>query len=85
LEYEVERVLQRRLCSGRATIAAVDASLAAFYAVQVRIVTHPDIVRRSRETARRFNQERIYDSLYAALAELRGCEFWTLTKRFMKL
>ena len=59
LEYEVESVLQRRLCSGRATIAAVDASLTAFYAVGVRIVTHPDMVRRAREIARQFNQERI--------------------------
>jgi len=82
LEYEVESNLQRRLHCGRATIAAVDASLSAFYAVGVRIVTHPDIVRRAREIARQFNQERIYDSLYAALAELRGCEFWTADKVF---
>ena len=82
LEYEVESVLQHRLYSGRATIAAVDASLAAFYAVGVRIVTHPDMVCRAREIARRFNQGRIYDSLYAALAELRGCEFWTADKAF---
>ena len=74
--------MQRRLYSGRATIVAVDASLAAFYAVGVRIVTHPDMVRRAREIARQFNQERIYDSLYAALAELRGCEFWTADKAF---
>ena len=82
LEYEVESVLQRRLCCGRATLAAVDASLRAFYAVGVRIVTHPDMVRRAREIARQFNQERIYDSLYAALAELCGSEFWTADKAF---
>ena len=82
LEYEVESNLQRRLHHGRATIEAVDASLSAFYAVGVRVVTHPDIVRRAREIARQFNQERIYDSLYAALAELRGCEFWTADKVF---
>jgi len=82
LEYEVESVLQRRLYSGCATIAAVDASLAAFYAVGVRIVTHPDMVRRARGIARQFNQERIYDSLYAAIAELSGCEFWTADKAF---
>lgn len=82
LEYEVESNLQRHLHHGRATIEAVDASLSAFYAVGVRIVTHPNIVRRAREIARRFNQERIYDSLYAALAKLRGCEFWTADKVF---
>lgn len=82
LEYEVESVLQRRAHRGQATIAVVDASIAAFYAVRVRIVTHPDMVRRAREMARQFNQERIYDSLYAALAELRDCEFWTADKVF---
>ncbi|RJP59783.1 MAG: PIN domain-containing protein [Deltaproteobacteria bacterium] len=82
LEYEVESVLQRRLYSGRATIAAVDASLAAFYAVGVQVVTHRDMVRRAREIARQSNQERIYDSLYAALAELRNSEFWTADKAF---
>jgi predicted nucleic acid-binding protein len=82
LEYEVESNLQRCLHRGHATIAVVDASLNAFYAIGVRIVTHPDIVRRAREIARQFNQERICDSLYAALAELRGCEFWTADKVF---
>jgi predicted nucleic acid-binding protein len=60
----------------------VDASLAAFYAVGVQTVTHPDMVHWARTIARQFNQERIYDSLYAALAELRGCEFWTADKVF---
>jgi predicted nucleic acid-binding protein len=82
LEYEVESVLQRRLYSKRATIAAVDASLAAFYAVGVQVVTHPDMVRRAREIARQSNQERIHDSLYAALAKLRNSEFWTADKAF---
>lgn len=82
LEYEVESTLQRRLYHGRTTIAAVDASLAAFYAVRVRIVTHPDVVRRAREVARQSRQERIYDSIYAALAELRGCDFWTADGAF---
>lgn len=82
LEYEVESTLQRRLYRGRVSMGAVDASLRAFYAVGVRIVTHPDIVRHAREIARQFHQERIYDSLYAALADLRGCQFWTADKVF---
>lgn len=82
LEYEVESTLQRRLHYGRVTIVAADASLRAFYTVGVRIATHPNLVRRAREIARQFKQERIYDSLYAALAELHGCEFWTADKVF---
>lgn len=57
LEYEVESALQRRFHYGRATVRAVDASLGAFYAIRVRILTHPDLVRRAREIARKFNQE----------------------------
>lgn len=82
LAYEVESVLQHRLYSRRATVEAVDASLAAFYATGVRFVTHPDMVRRAREIARQFHQERIYDSLYAALAELYDCKFWTADRAF---
>jgi predicted nucleic acid-binding protein len=82
LVYEVESTLQRRLYFNRATTEAVDASVRAFYAVGVRIVIHRDMVQRAREVARQFHQERIYDSLYAALAELRGCEFWTADKVF---
>ena len=39
-------------------------------------------MRRAREIARQSNQERVYDSIYAALAELRGCELWTADKAF---
>jgi predicted nucleic acid-binding protein len=77
LEYEVESVLQRQLYTGRAPVGDIDNSLNAFYAIGVRIETHPDMVRRAREIARRCNQVRIYDSLYAAFAELRGCDCWT--------
>ncbi len=84
LAYEVESVLQYRLHSRQATVAAVDASLAAFYATGVRFVAHPDMVYRAREIARQFHQERIYDSLYAALAELYNCEFWTADRSFFE-
>jgi predicted nucleic acid-binding protein len=82
LEYEVESNLQRHVCHGRATLVAADASLNAFYAVGVQILTHSNLVRHAREIARQFNQERIYDSLYAALADLRSCEFWTADRNF---
>jgi len=82
LEYEIESILQRFLYHRNATIPAVNAALAAFYAVKVQIVTHSDLIRRARRIARQFDQERIYDSIYAALAERRGCEFWTADRVF---
>jgi len=77
LEYEVESNLQRRLHSRRITMAEVDTALADFRATGIEFVSHPDMVRRAREIARQYRQERIYDALYVALAEVRGCELWT--------
>jgi len=82
LIYEVESVLQRRFVRNLVSLETVESSLEAFYAVGVRIVSHPDMVLRAREIARQFKQENVYDSIYAALAELRGCEFWTADRRF---
>jgi predicted nucleic acid-binding protein len=86
-EYETESVLQGRLHSGAMAISETDTSLSRLSAIGVQILTHPDMIKRAREIARQFNQPKfnqpnIYDSLYAALAELRGCEFWTADKAF---
>jgi len=81
-EYETESVLQERLHSGGLTVTETDTALARLMAINVQIVTHPDMIKQARGIARRFNQPGIYDSLYAALAELRGCEFWTADKAF---
>lgn len=82
LIYEVETIIQRQVYHGRITTATADASLTAFYKIVVQIVDHPLLVERARQLARRFKQERIYDSLYCALADLRGCEFWTADRAF---
>jgi predicted nucleic acid-binding protein len=81
-EYETESVLQERLYSGALTVGETDTALARLAAIDVQIVTHPDMVTRARQIARQFNQRRVYDSTYAALAEVRGCEFWTADKTF---
>lgn len=81
-EYEIESVLQTKWVRGLATIDDVDFALQALAAAGVQMVTHPDMVARARAIARQFSQPKIYDSLYAALAELRGCEFWTADKVF---
>jgi predicted nucleic acid-binding protein len=80
--YETESVLQERLYSKAMTEGEVDTALTRLTALGVQLVTHPDMVTRARAMARQFNQPKIYDSLYAALAELYGCEFWTADRRF---
>jgi len=81
-EYETESVIQACLWSGALSPTEADTALARLANVGVQIVSHPDMVSRAREIARQNHQERIYDSLYAALAELRGCDFWTADRAF---
>jgi predicted nucleic acid-binding protein len=82
LQYEVESSLQRRLVSGRMTLVAADGALRVFYSAGVQIMSQPGMVDRARQIARQHRQERIYDSLYCALADLRKCEFWTADRTF---
>jgi predicted nucleic acid-binding protein len=74
--------LQERLYSKALTENEVDTALTRLATIGVRLVTHPEMVVHARAMARQFNQPKIYDSLYAALAELRVCEFWTADRRF---
>ncbi len=53
--------------------------------IPVRIVSAPGLRNRSREIAEQFNQRLVYDSLYAALADIRQCEFWTADTRFHRV
>jgi predicted nucleic acid-binding protein len=82
LLYEVESILQMRLNRSIAPKYVVDEALATFYDIGVKIETDDDMVIDAREIARRFKQNRIYDSLYAALAQIRKCDFWTADESF---
>ena len=81
-EYETESVLQERLYSGKLTITEVNVAIEKLNSVGVQVINHIGMIKCARDIARSFNQSKIYDSLYAALAELRGCEFWTADKVF---
>jgi predicted nucleic acid-binding protein len=81
-EMEVDSIFQTRVVKGLATAVLADQSLARIDRVGVIITTHRDMRRRAREIARQFRQRKVYDSTYAALAELRGCDFWTADQAF---
>jgi predicted nucleic acid-binding protein len=83
-EYEKQSVLQWRLHSHELILDEVDIAITRLSVINAQIVTHPTMLSRARQIARQFNQPRIYDSVYAALAELRGCEFWTADKAFFE-
>ncbi len=81
-EMETDSVIQTRVVDGRTTPAVADKTLALLDTAPVVIATHPRLRQRAREIARQFHQRKVYDATYAALAELRGCEFWTADKVF---
>lgn len=82
LVYKIESFVQSKLKNGLLTLNEANLSLEKFYKLDIPIERDASLVDKAREIARLTRQERIYDSLYAALAELRGCEFWTADRAF---
>jgi predicted nucleic acid-binding protein len=83
-ESEADSVVRRRVYDGTMTPAAGKAAQTLLNALPVIIVYDPSVRVRAQEIAEHFNQERVYDATYAALAERRGCEFWTADKAFFE-
>jgi len=81
-ESETDGIIQTRLVEGRTTPEVADRTFVLLDSAPVVIVTHPRIRQRAREIARQFKQRKVYDSTYAALADLRGGELWTADKVF---
>lgn len=81
-EMETDSIIQTRLVDRRTTSEVADRTLALLDTAPVVIVTHPHLRQRARVIARQFQQRKVYDATYAALADLRGCEFWTADKIF---
>ena len=79
-EYEIESVLQRYLNLGRMQIQKADEALEFIQSVGISFVVVSEMVVYARKLARQFKKNAIYDSLNVALAERRGCDFWTADK-----
>jgi predicted nucleic acid-binding protein len=81
-ECEVDTAIQRRVFEGKFTLAEASRAFSVLDRLPVLVMTHPALRLRARMIAEQFNQRTVYDSTYAALADLRGCEFWTADKPF---
>ena len=81
-ESETDGIVQTRLLERRTTAPVADRTFALLDTAPVVIVAHPGVRQRPRAIARQCGQRKVYDATYAALAELRGCEFWTADKVF---
>jgi predicted nucleic acid-binding protein len=74
---EVDSIIRYRVQSGRMTVAAGSEAYRKLDQIESSFLDPSGVRLRAREIAERFNQSRVYDSTYAALAEIRGCEMWT--------
>lgn len=81
-ESETDTAIRKRVHDGKLTLTDAKKAFTGLDRVIVEVITHPNLRRRAREIAEQFNQRTVYDATYAALAELRGCEFWTADKAF---
>lgn len=79
---EADSAICKRIFDGRMPAAEAQKAYAILDAAPVDIVDLPSVRQRAREIAAQFNQRFVYDASYAALAEQRGCEFWTADKVF---
>ena len=79
---EVDTAIRKRVHDGRLSRTDAQRAYAVLDRAPIQIVTHPNLRQRAREIAEQFNQRTIYDATYAALADLRGCEFWTADRIF---
>ena len=83
-ESETESVIQEEVFFGHVSVADADRALHALKLACIQITYDSRIKERARQIARRFNQRRVYDATYVALADLRECEFWTADRVFFE-
>lgn len=83
-ENELDSILRERVWSAEMSQADADTAQAALDLVPVTVKHVPAVRQRSRAIAKQANQRRVYDSVYAALAENEGCELWTADYAFYK-
>jgi predicted nucleic acid-binding protein len=79
---EVDTAICKRIFDGQLSRMDAQRAYHILDRTSVHPVIHPNMRQRAREIAEQFNQRTVYDATYAALAELRGCEFWTADKAF---
>jgi predicted nucleic acid-binding protein len=81
IRFEITAVLRKHVYRGVLSDAAGAEALQKALALNVELVTVPNIHHRAWMIAKRFNSPTAYDAHYLALAEWLGCEFWTADAR----
>jgi predicted nucleic acid-binding protein len=78
---EVANAVRRQAARGLITTAEAHRAYLGLEFIEVRIEMPATLYRRAFDLADRHRLAAIYDSIYVALAELRGCDLWTADRR----
>jgi predicted nucleic acid-binding protein len=81
-ESEVDTVIFKRITDGKLSLVEGKKALVGLERIPVQLLAHAHLRQRARELAEQFSLSMVYDATYAALAEVRGCAFWTADKEF---
>jgi predicted nucleic acid-binding protein len=84
LYYEVANALHRYQRLGFMGATSVQLALEAALALPLELHYEADLHWRALDLASRLSLPAAYDAHYLALAELLGCEFWTLDRRLAR-
>lgn len=79
---EVANVTYRRVFAGLLSMSDAQASVTDVLAAVATQDSDAPLVLRAMEIAAAAGRSAVYDALYAALAEQRGCDLWTADERF---
>ena len=81
-ESELDGILRYHVWAGRISQADADIAEVALDNVPVTVKQISGVRQLARQIARQANQRRVYDSVYAALADIEGGELWTADHAF---
>ena len=80
---EVVNAIRKRVARKEITPAEGDDLVATFLAFPVLLAAPEGLYDAALSLAHRFDRPTVYDTLYVALAETAGCQFWTADKRLI--
>jgi predicted nucleic acid-binding protein len=81
LAFEVTSSLRRLVYLGEITASEGEEAFRRFLQMDIRLSSQRGIIPLAWELAKQFDRPRAYDTSYLALAQLRGCEFWTADEK----
>lgn len=81
-ESELDGILRYHVWAGRISQADADIAEATLDNIPITVKQISGVRPLARQIARQANQRRVYDSVYAALADIEGGELWTADYAF---